>query len=494
MGLAIERDRFEDDEYDRFRERLDQGLRAFASLLARPGFGEGDPSLGAELEVALVGPDARPRHVNIEVLRETLDPRMTYELDRFNLESNLLPSPLAGRPFAHLRSQMEGAFAELSRAAQVHDARVAMIGILPTLRPRDLESHAMTDSPRYRALSWALQRGRHEAFSLRIDGDDPLEMECDDVTFEGAATSLQIHLRVRPADFSRVFNAAQLATAPALAVSANSPTFLGHRLWHETRVALFKQAVDVRTTELDRLRRKPRVCFGAGWNRGGALEIFEEAVSDFEPLLPVLSDEDPERCVAQGGVPQLGEIRLHQGTVWSWNRPVYDPADGGHLRIELRALPAGPSIGDMVANTAFLIGLTLGLAEDMQAWDAAAFHETHASFYRAAQAGLDAPIIWPAGGSVPAGTRSARELLPALVPIARRGLASARVDGSEIEEQLEVISRRVACGRTGALWQREALAHAEARRSREAALAYMLERYLELSREGRLLHDWPVDG
>ncbi len=494
MGLAIERDRFEDHEYDDFRERLDAGLRALSSLLARDGFGEGPPSLGAELEVALVGADARPRPVNLAVLRETLDPRMTFELDRFNLESNLLPTPLAGRPFAHLRAEMDGAFAELTRAAEPHAARVAMIGILPTLRVKDLSSDAMTDTPRFRALSRALLRRRDEPFLLRIHGDDPLEMECNDVTFEGAATSLQVHLRVQPKDFSRVFNAAQLATAPVLSACANSPTFLGHRLWDETRVALFKQAVDVRTTELQRLRRKPRVCFGSNWNRSGAYEIFADAVADFEPLLPVLGEEDPEACVAAGGVPQLGEIRLHQGTVWSWNRPVYDPAEGGHLRIELRALPAGPSVPDMVANAAFFVGLTLGLADEMEDWDGASFDETHTSFYRAAQDGLDAVIAWPRGNSAAAGARGARGLVPELVPIARRGLEAAGVEADEIETQLDLISRRCAKGISGAIWQRRALAAAEVGSDRDGALVRMLERYLVHSRNGLPVHDWPLDG
>ncbi len=493
MGLAIEQDRFEDEEYERFGERLQQSLRALETLLARPGFGAGPLSLGAELEVALVGDDGRPRHVNIEVLRETLDPRMTFELDRFNLESNLLPCPLAGRPFAHLEKEMSGAFDELTRAAERHRARVAMIGILPTLRPVDLESSAMTDTPRYRALSWALQRNRQEPFSLDIDGAEPLRMQCSDVTFEGAATSLQLHLRVEPGSFSRVFNAAQLATAPVLAVSTNSPTFLGHRLWDETRVALFKQAVDVRSTELERLRRKPRVCFGFHWNRAGAFEIFEDAVSDFEPLLPVLSEEDPEGCVARGATPHLGEIRLHQGTVWSWNRPVYDPSAGGHLRIEFRALPAGPSIPDMVANAALLIGLTLGLAEEVDDWQALPFSEAHTNFYRAAQEGIDSELGWPEGTSVAAGRRPARELVADLLEVASRGLRGAGVDPGEIESRLEPIAERCRRGITGASWQRQVLATEEARGTRDSALVQMLERYLAHGRAGTPVHEWPVD-
>ncbi|MBW1884389.1 MAG: glutamate--cysteine ligase [Deltaproteobacteria bacterium] len=493
MGLTIERDRFEDDEYDRFRERLGQSLRALASLLERPGFGEGPASLGAELEMALVGEDGRPRPVNLEVLRETLDPRMTVELNRFNLEANLRPTLLAGRPFSHLRAEMEGSVDELARAAKRHNARVAMIGILPTLRPEDLAPTALTDTARYRALSWALKRNRPEPFALHIDGEDSLEMQCEDVTFEGAATSLQIHLRVRPGDFSQVFNAAQLATAPALAVSANSPTFLGRRLWDETRVALFNQAVDVRSSELERIRNKPRVCFGSGWNRSGAYEVFEETVSDFVPLLPVLSDEDPEACVARGGVPQLGEIRLHHGTVWSWNRPVYDPVDGGHLRIELRALPAGPTVADMVANAAFLVGLTLGLAEEMSDWTTASFVDTHSSFYRAAQLGLGAEILWPTGTSARAGSRPVRDLLSELIPIARRGLEAAGVESDDIDPHLDLIEQRRRMGVNGAVWQRRVLALAERDADREVALAKMFERYVSLSNENRPIHEWPID-
>jgi hypothetical protein len=490
MELDIDQD-FAESEYVRFGERLRENVRALESLLERPGFGAGPMSLGAELELALVGEDCRPRHVNVEVLRETIDPRMTVELDRFNLESNLRPIEMSGRPFSHLDREMNGALVELSRAAELHDARVAMVGIVPTLRAEDLQSNAMTDTPRYRALSRALQEGRHEPFALRIDGEDPLEIECDDVTFEGAATSLQIHLRVPPRDFARFFNAAQLATVPVLALAGNSPTFLGHRLWHETRVALFKQAVDDRTTQLERLRRRPRVSFGSGWNREGAAEIFSEAVRDFPPLLPAVGDEDPIACVTAGGVPRLAELRLHQGTVWSWNRPVYDPADGGHLRIEFRALPAGPSIPDMVANAAFLVGLTIGLADEVAVWKDDCFQETHTGFYRAAQAGPDAQITWPSGNSAPAGTSSARDLIPHLLEVAQRGLASVGVDATEVDEQLEVVSLRCERKTTGALWQRHALERAEKGRSREAALERMLAEYLDHSRAGLPVHAWP---
>src|SRR5262249_5361846 len=150
------------------------------------------------------------------VLAQTVDPRVTVEIDRFNLECNTRPGPLAGRPFSMLSQELSGALDEVSRAAATQGGRVATIGILPTLRQSDLGPGAMTDLPRYRAIDAGIRRLRGEAFHLRIHGDDPLTLDTSDVTSEGACTSLQIHLRVDPADFARIHNAAQIATAPVL--------------------------------------------------------------------------------------------------------------------------------------------------------------------------------------------------------------------------------------------------------------------------------------
>jgi hypothetical protein len=492
MGLEIERDEFADEDYAAFEARLADGLDVLRELLGRPGFGVGDPSLGAELEVALIDRAARPLPLNLEVLAETVDPRMTFELDRFNLECNLRHTDLRGRPFDALRAELEDARRELERAAAVHGGRVVMVGILPTVRESDLTSSALTPSARYRALARALRGARSEPFVLDIAGEDPLHLDCDEVTFEGAATSLQIHLRVDPDRFAATFNAAQLATAPALAVAGNSPTFLGHRLWDETRVALFKQAVDDRTHADRAARQHARVHFGLGWIETGALELFASAIEHYPVLLPKVFDEDPREEIEAGRVPRLGEIRLHQGTVWHWNRPVYDPADGGHLRIELRALPSGPTVEDILANTAFLVGLTLGLAPDMEAVaDELDFETAHANFYRAAQSGLGAALRWPVaagGGDDPA---SARELVGRLVERAAAGLAGVGADPAGL---LDVVSARAERAQTGAVWQRRALAALESTRSRDEALRALVEHYHARSREGGPVHTWTIPG
>jgi gamma-glutamyl:cysteine ligase YbdK (ATP-grasp superfamily) len=503
VGLPIERAEFREDEYVGFAERLRQDLRAFEQLLARDRFGRGAPSLGAELEMSMVSPELRPLPINQKVLADTADPRFTVELNRYNLECNTLPTPLAGAPFSSLGKQLDECLTRLRAIARRHDARIALTGILPTLTQADLESSAMTNLPRFRALSNGIRRLRQKPFHVRIGGEDPLDIHVDDVTYEGANTSLQIHLRVEPDDFARVYNAVQLATAPALAVAVNSPTFLGHRLWDETRIALFQQSVDDRP-DARPTSGVPRVCFGLGWIERGALELFEQSVLLHEPLLPVLSDEDPLAVVKAGGVPTLGELRLHHGTVWRWNRAVYDPAEGGHLRIEMRALPAGPTVVDMMANAAFLVGLALQLASDMAASATTAagnavpgfpFGAAQANFFRAAQRGVDAELLWPgAGAGAEVTTVRAGELVQRLVPLAARGLAGAGVERGEAERLLEIVQRRAASGVTGARWQRERLGLYRGRGTLSAseAVGRMFGDYLELSERGAPVGGWEV--
>jgi hypothetical protein len=491
MGLRVEREHFDADDYRQFSERLARSLDAMRGLLDRPGFGVGPRSLGAELELFLIDGAGRPLPLNREVLADSLDDRLTVELDRFNLECNLRPTALAGRPFAHLEREMHEAVEEVRRAAQAHDGDVAVIGILPTLREADLQRGAMTDEPRYRALSAALRQVRHGPFQMHIDGREPLDVHCDDVTFEGANTSLQLHLRVDPADFAPVFNAVQLATAPAVALAGNSPTGLGHRLWQETRVALFKQAVDDREAHA---MRESRVAFGSGWVGESALELFQRNVVRHDLLLPIVGEEDPLETVQSGGVPQLDELRLHQGTIWHWNRVVYDSGGGGHLRIEMRGLPAGPTALDMAANSAFLIGLALGIARDAEAWcEGLAFAVAEHNFYRAAQDGLAAELIFPSEPGAAAQPMRASELIERLEPVARDGLLDAGVEPAECERYLGVALRRAASGRTGAHWQSCAIEALEPRLGRPHALAEMLGAYLARAGSGRSVDEWTLE-
>lgn len=482
MASGVQRERFTEADVADFRRRLQENLVALEEVLRRPGFGVGEMTMGAELEVSVVDHEGRALGCNDEVISTMGDPRVTVELERFNLEWNLPWWPLAGRPFGRLQGELEEALLRLREGARAHGGRIVPVGILPTLTVADLDESSMTAAARYRALDAALADRRGSPFSISIHGDDDLSWETEHLTCEGANTSFQLHLRVEPDRFDDVYNAAQLATAPLVAAAGNAPTFLGHRLWEETRIALFKQSVDTRDEAARKRRDDPRVSFGRSWLRGGALELFSESVELHEPLLPIRFEED-----AVDGPPQLHELRLHQGTVWRWNRAVYDPAGDGHLRIELRTLPAGPTPIDMTANAAFAIGLTLGLAREPWFVDEHPFEHAEQSFYAAAREGLSATIGWPGGA------RPARDLVLDLIEVARDGLVDeAGVAADEADRLLTVIESRVACGQTGARWQRAALAALEPDLGREEALRAMLERYLTHVKDGEPVHTWPV--
>jgi gamma-glutamyl:cysteine ligase YbdK (ATP-grasp superfamily) len=494
MGTRIEKEEFREPDYARFRDRLEEGLAALGQLLEQPGFGTGPATVGTEAELFLVDGSGRPLPRNQAVQSAAADERVTLELNRFNLELNASPVLLAGRPFTALQAELDLLLDRVADAASDYAGRCALIGILPTLDAADLGPGMMTDAPRYRTLNSGLRRLRGEPFRIRISGPDPLELSSEDIGLEGANTSFQVHLRVAPSDFTRTYNAVQLATAPVLAVSGNSPIFLGHRLWEETRIALYKQSIDDRPTSGPR-RRAARTTLGTGWLRDGPLALFTESVRLHQPLIPVLGG--PELPAAGPGrdPPPLPELRLHQGTVWPWNRAVYDPAEGGHLRIEMRVLPSGPTVIDMLANAAFLIGLSLWLSGQDQRWTyALPFERADHNFYRAAQHGLSAELSWPSGHRDQTRTVPAAELVAELIPMARQGLAQADVAADEAGRLLDVISARAASGQTGAQWQRVALTAAEQSHDRPCALAIMLERYLRCADTGRPVHTWPVTG
>src|SRR5215470_19983756 len=181
MGSDIDQTEFDDSDNARFAERLEECLATLRQLLERPGFGVGPATVGAELELFLVDAAARPLPHNQAVQAAAADPRITVELDRFNLELNASPVPLAGRPFAALGSELNVLVDQVADAARGRAGRLALIGILPTLTRADLGPEVITDLPRYRALNTGLRRLRQDPFQIRITGEDTLELATEDV-------------------------------------------------------------------------------------------------------------------------------------------------------------------------------------------------------------------------------------------------------------------------------------------------------------------------
>ena len=268
--------------------------------------------------------------------------------------------------------------------------RVVAIGILPSLSDAELSMANLSEPLRYRALNQQVLRQRHGR-PTRLDIDGPhgarLHAEHQDVMLEAAATSFQVHLQMPAAQAVRAYNAAMIASAPVLAMAGNSPLLFGQALWQETRIPLFEQAVGIGAREDAQHGALPRVSFGSGYAGYSLVECFRENLERFEPLLPVALDEPVE---------SLAHLRLHNGTIWRWNRPVlgFDAEDGrAHIRTEHRPLPAGPSLPDMMANLAFTIGLVAAWsAEDEPPEARLPFAQALGNFHAAARDGLQARL------------------------------------------------------------------------------------------------------
>ena len=446
MGQHLAATLFTASDQARYRHRIHRCLEAFGRMVTEGRFAADEPSTGVEIELALVDEDMRPAMLNHAVLDRSASDVLTSELGRWNLEINLPPRMLPGATARDLEKDMLDAVSSAGECARGVGASAVTIGILPTLGAEHLASDQLTEDPRYALLNRQMLTARGEPFRLDIteppaarggpsDGSpaEHLVLDVDSIAPEAACTSLQLHLQLTPETFPAYWNAAQAVAGLQVALAANSPFLLGRRLWAETRVPLFTQAVDTRPVELRNQGVRPRVWFGDRWAQS-AYDLFEENVRYFGALLPLAEDEDPFDELDAGRAPSLHELRLHNGTVWRWNRPVYDVADGvAHLRLENRVLPAGPTAVDAVANAMFFYGLIRALAEsDRPPWQQMSFDAAEANFTAGARHGIDAALYWPGIGTVRADELALRRMLP----LAQEGLAAWGVDGSEADRYL----------------------------------------------------------
>jgi gamma-glutamyl:cysteine ligase YbdK (ATP-grasp superfamily) len=452
--------------------------------------------MGLEFELNLVGSDGTPKMLNAQVLERIASRDFQTELAMFNLEVNIAPHRLGGRVFDRLAEELRTSLAYADRKAGEVDASIAMIGILPTLDRDDLVSSNLSDVDRYTLLNDQIVAARGEDFALDIEGVERLSCTSKSIVPEAACTSVQLHLQVTPGRFADVWNAAQAACAAQIAVGANSPFLFGRELWRESRPPLFQQSTDTRPPELQAQGVRPRTWFGERWI-SSAYDLFEENLRYFPALLPICDDEDPLEALDAGGVPRLAELVLHNGTVYRWNRPVYDIADGvPHLRVENRVLPAGPTVTDVIANAVFYYGLVRALAEESRpVWTRLPFEAAAANFDAACRYGIDARFRWPRRGrysgtvEVDAVTLVRDELLP----LAEAGLDAWGVEAVDRDRYLGVIEERCRNRTNGAQWQAATFHRGvESGLTRDEALAATARRYCELMWLGEPVHTWPV--
>ncbi len=490
-----------------YRRKLRQCLEALEQMLTERRFERPRARMGLEIELNLADESGRPVMINEQVLDSIASGDFQTELGRFNIEVNIAPHALGGRVFEELREEIDTGLRYADRKAAEVGARIVPVGILPTLAGDHAVLDNISSGDRYQLLNERILAARGEDIMLDIEGVERLQVDTVSIVAEAACTSLQLHLQVTPDRFASVWNAAQALAGPQVAVGANSPFLFGRELWRETRPVLFEQACDTRSAELKAQGVRPITWFGERWI-DSALELFAENGRYFPSLLPICDDEDPLKVLASGGIPLLREMRLHNGTIYRWNRPVYDVADGvPHLRVENRALPAGPTVVDTLANAAFYYGLVRALADQARpVWSRLPFELAAENFHLAARYGLDAEQWWPRAGrfgSRGPGVRGGggvtrvpvRELvLEELLPLARQGLDAWGVDPFDRDRYLGIIEQRCVRNMNGAAWQSAEFHHGRDRLGldRTPALAAMTRRYMELVRTGEPVHSWPV--
>jgi len=490
MGEHTIRERADDAEMRSFVKALLEDVRALERMLEGGQIETGMRRIGAEQEVFLIGPSYSPTNTALAILSELTEGSYATELGLFNLELNLTPLELGGTCLSRMHRELDEGLERMRRAAEPMDTRILMCGILPTLSKRHLGLEWMTPNPRYKQLNDMMCRLRGGEFMTLIKGVDELQATHDNVMLEACNTSFQVHFQVGPEEFAPLYNLAQVVTAPVLAAAVNSPVLLQHRLWHETRVALFQQSLDTRSEVHTKRGGRQRVSFGDRWVDRSVIEIFREDIARFRALIAVETGESPLEVLDRGEIPELNALRLHNGTIYRWNRPCYGVQDGvAHLRIENRVLPAGPTVIDEMANAAFFYGLMCGL--DLEFGDvtqAMSFDDAKANFLAAARYGLQARFRWVGG----MGSAADELILEQLLPLAHQGLRARGLDAQDIDLYLGVIEQRVGSGRTGAQWAFDSLAKmgtAQSVGERHRSLTVAMH---ERQRTGKPVHTWDL--
>ncbi len=473
-----------------FTESLLADLRALEFMLDHALIETGVRRIGAEQEMFLVDRNLRPAPVALDVLDRAHDPRLTTEIAKFNLEANLTPLELTGACFQQLETELNETIAIVRCAAQNLGADVLLTGILPTLQVSDLTLDNLTPVSRYHELDRSVRRLHGGPFRIYIKGLDEIEISHDNMMMESSNTSFQLHFQVNPNEFANAYNIAQAITAPVLAAAVNSPVWLGRRLWQETRVALFQHSTDARSRMQQARSHPTRVGFGDRWLKDSVIELLRDQIARFRTFMITRPDENPLQVLARSETPMLSALRMHNGTVWPWNRACYGIINGvAHLRIENRVLPAGPTTIDEVANAAFFTGLMVAAPHEYgDISKRMSFDDAKENFFAAARHGLSAQFKWLDGRSLPA----APLILEHLLGLARQGLQQAAVNSSDIDKYLGVIDKRVRRGQTGAQWTLRSLAAMQSTEPRDLRYRMLASTMLSLQKEGKPVHNWPI--
>ena len=483
------------EQMQKFVMSLLKDVKAIEYMLENDWFESGESFIGAEQEMVLIDNQTlKPAPIAVEVLEKLNQHEwVETELARFNLETNLQPRRLVGSCFKDMESEINTNLGIIQKVLDEFDASLLLTGILPTFRKFDLEMQNLTPKKRYHALMQAIDDQRiGRAYELRLSGIDELLVSHNSPLLEALNTSFQVHLQISPNDFVKMYNIALALSAPVMAIAANSPIVFGKRLWHETRIAIFQQSIDTRTTHDHMRERSPRVSLGSDWLQDSILEIYREDIARFRVLIGSDLKEDALVAIKNGNVPKLRALGVHNSTVYRWNRPCYGISENGkpHLRIENRVLPAGPTVLDEMANTVFWIGCMHGLAAEVSdIREHLSFSDVRDNFSKAARSGIDSKFTWFGDKKI----TSCDLVLNELLPIARKGLEANKVDAADIDKYLGVIEERAQQHMNGARWMLRAYTKLTEQTDPDVALSVLTASMLKNQNiENNPAHKWEL--
>jgi CBS domain-containing protein len=445
--------------------------------------------IGAEQEMFIIDKAMHPAPLVEEIIAIVKDGRLTTEIGRFNLEANLTPIDFTGDCLSRLEKELYEVLGTVRAAAKTLDADIVLAGILPTIQPSDLTEKNLTPNPRYFEINRVVSELHGDNRFIHIKGIDELQVILQDTFVEFCNTSFQVHLQIGAAEFVNVYNWSQALAAPVLASAVNSSLLLNNRLWHETRIALFQHATDTRSPIHQLRRQPPRVHFGNRWVEGSIIDNLRNDAVRYRVLLAQSVEGNSVKELAAGQIPELKAWRLHNGTIWRWNRACYGIANGKPgLRIEARYLPAGPSVADEMANAALLLGLLVAAPQLGEVTRMMPFDVAKNNFYNAARYGLDSQIRWLDGKCRPASHLILNELLP----LARAGLEEAGVDAADSDRMLGVIEERARLRKTGARWMLDSLAGMDPRAKHNVRMRTLTAAMKSNQESGTPVHEWEL--
>lgn len=480
-------------QMQRFVKSLLNDVSALEHMLQNDWFESDVIRIGAEQEMVMVDKTTfKPSLVAMEALEKMQHyPWVETELAKFNLETNIEPRIFEKDCFTLLEKENSDKIAKIQEVLDEMNTSIVLTGILPTLRKYHLEMENLTPKKRYFALMEALNKQLiGQSYELRIIGIDELLVKHSSPLLEASNTSFQVHLQVAPRDFVKMYNIAQALAGPMMAISANSPVVFGKRLWHETRIALFQQSLDTRTSHDHMRERSPRVSFGRDWIHHSIMEIYKEDIARFRVLLSSDVEEDSLAMIREGLVPKLRALQVHNSTVYRWNRPCYGISENGkpHLRIENRILPSGPTVLDEVANACFWLGCMIGMADEVDdIREKMSFVDARDNFGKAAKFGIDSKFTWFYDQKI-----SAEDLILQLLPIARKGLRKQNIDENDIDRYLGVIQGRAEKHMTGARWMLRAFTKLHENSNTDEALSVLTATMIQNQQSNKPVHEWEM--